>query len=63
MRPASIAAIARGLSFAAYDFARQRLGQLPAIWYHIFRPTKLAKEEYWAGWRAAKSMATPPDAG
>jgi len=45
--PPSSLTIARGLGEAAIDTLRTRLIQLPAIWYHLARPTKLAKEEFW----------------
>jgi hypothetical protein len=46
-QPPSRLAIARGLGAAAWDTFRRRLPQLPGIWYHVMRPTKLAKEEFW----------------
>ena len=45
--PPSTAAIARGLAFAVFDTVCTRVTQLPGIWYHVVRPTKLAKEEFW----------------
>jgi hypothetical protein len=47
MDPPSRLTIARGVGFAAFDTLRTRLPQLPGIWYHVARPTKLAKEAFW----------------
>ena len=47
MDPPSSLTIARGLGFAGFDFVRMRLPQIPGIWYHLTRPTKLAREEFW----------------
>jgi hypothetical protein len=51
--------IGQGLGFALFDNARRRIPQLPGIWYYLFRPTKLAKEEYWTRRRAAKEEGSP----
>jgi len=55
MGPPSRLTIARGLAFAAFDTARTRIPQLPGIWYHLARPTRLAKEESWMRRRVVKS--------
>jgi hypothetical protein len=47
--------IALGLAQAALDTMRTRLTQLPGIWYHLARPTKLSKEEFWMSRRVLKS--------
>jgi hypothetical protein len=60
--PPSILCIARGLGFAVFDTARIRLSQLPGIWYHLARPTKLAREESWMRRRVVKSGQLPPSA-
>jgi hypothetical protein len=60
--PASRLTIARGLSFAAYDSARRRLPRLPGALYYLFRPTRLAKEEFWMRSRKRQSEQLLPAA-
>jgi hypothetical protein len=57
--PPSSLTIALGLGEAALDTVRTRLTQLPGIWYHLARPTKLAKEEFWMSRRVVKSGQMP----
>ena len=45
--PASVPAILRGLSFAAFVRGRRAVPKLPALWYHLFAPREIAKYEYW----------------
>jgi hypothetical protein len=62
MDPPSGLTIARGLGFAMFDSARTRLAQLPGIWYHLARPTKLVMEEAWMSRRVWKRESIPPAA-
>jgi hypothetical protein len=62
MDPPSSLTIARGLGFAAFDFVRMRLRQIPGIWYHLARPTKLDREESWMHRRMAKRGELPTGA-
>jgi hypothetical protein len=61
--PASFAAIAGGLGFAAWDGFRTRLEQLPSTWYRLTQPTRLAKEEYWIRRRITKRQSRFPGTG
>jgi hypothetical protein len=60
--PPSKLTIARGLGFAMFDTARMRIRQLPGIWYHVVRPTKLAKEEAWMRRRVVERAGPQADA-
>ena len=60
--PPSRPTIALGLGQAALDTIRTRLTQLPGIWYHLARPTKLAKEEFWMSRRVLKNGQMPMNA-
>jgi hypothetical protein len=57
--PPSRLTIARGVGFALFDTVCTRLTQLPGIWSHVFRPTKLAKEESWMSRRVFKGSVSP----
>ena len=55
---ASAAKIIRGIAFAAFDSGRILMPRLPALWYRLAAPTRLASFEYWAGpksWRKSAS--------
>jgi hypothetical protein len=55
----SLPAIARGLSFAAFDSVWRRLQHFPAVLYFILRPTKIGKEEFWVFRRIRKKDPLP----
>ncbi len=57
--PPSSWTIAQGIGGAAFDTFRMRVTQIPGIWYHLARPTKLSKEEFWMSRRVAKRGQMP----
>jgi Sulfotransferase family len=49
--------VLRGIGYAAVDFAGYVLARLPAVWYRLGAPTKIAKYEHWAGPKAWRKRA------
>jgi hypothetical protein len=54
--PPTMPTIAGGLSFAAIDAFWRRMLYLPAVFYHLLRPTKISKEEFWIFRRVRKAQ-------
>ena len=47
--PASAATVVRGFIKAVFGYARFLIVRLPAVWYRLVSPAKLAKYDYWTG--------------
>ncbi len=59
-KPPSASAIAKALSFTAADAVWRRILYFPAVLYRLFRPTKIAREEFWTYRRIRQAEASNP---
>ena len=60
---ASLLLRAQGLTLAAGDAVRSRIGYFPAVLYRLMRPTKLSREEFWVARRIRKQERSALDGG